>query len=67
MFHFKASNLMRLSSSVGKVLRPNRIVTTTANVRNFSLYPVDDVLFGLTDDQQQVGGGYCHIFTFSFA
>ena len=47
---------MRLSPSLANVLRARKTVAPSANVnfRLFSLYPVDDALFGLTEDQQQV-------------
>ena len=46
---------MRLSSSFGKAMRPNNSAISAGISRCFSLYPVDDLMFGLTEDQQQVG------------
>ncbi|XP_043209399.1 isovaleryl-CoA dehydrogenase, mitochondrial-like [Amphibalanus amphitrite] len=56
MFHLRPNNLMRLSSSLANVLRARKTVVPSANynIRLFSLYPVDDALFGLTEDQQQM-------------
>ena len=56
MFHLKPSSLMRLSSSLGKMLCPNKLPVPAGKSRSFSLYPVDDVMSGADPGKLQGEG-----------
>ncbi|XP_037068692.1 isovaleryl-CoA dehydrogenase, mitochondrial-like [Pollicipes pollicipes] len=49
---FRCSNLLRMSASLRQACVPHKVSPTS--VRCFSLYEVDDVMFGLNEDQQQL-------------